>query len=143
MVRAFDVDQDKLVHALAKELKDSKILVAVPWAKFVKTGVSRDRPPATDAWWYDRGASILRHFYTDNKPMGVGRLRRVYGDKEKNRYSGRHFKPAGGAAIRKILQQLENGALIKKIKVENHFGRRITPKGVSFVDNAAKKLGNI
>jgi small subunit ribosomal protein S19e len=78
--------------------------------------------------------------YLDNRPIGVNRLRRVYGDKEKNRYSGKHFKPAGGAIIRKLLQQLEQSGLIMKVKIQNRPGRRIAPKGISLADKTAKKV---
>ena len=37
----------------------------------------------------------------------------------KNRYSGKHFKPASGAVIRHILQELEKAELIKKVKVQD------------------------
>ncbi|MCL4406855.1 MAG: 30S ribosomal protein S19e [Candidatus Parvarchaeota archaeon] len=140
MIRGYDVDQIKLTSALAEDLKKEKILEPTPWSKFVKTGSSKDRIPQQEDWWYLRGASILRRMYIDKQPIGVNRLRSVYGDKEKNRYSGRHFKPASGAIIRKIMQQLEKAELIKKVKIEKHYGRKITGKGVALIDRAAKSL---
>ncbi|MCL5016855.1 MAG: 30S ribosomal protein S19e [Candidatus Parvarchaeota archaeon] len=142
MIRAYDVDQIELTKALAGELKKEKVLEPPAWSQFVKTGSSKDRVPQQPDWWYMRGASILRRMYIDKHPIGVNRLRSVYGDKEKNRYSGRHFKPAGGAIIRKLMQQLEKAGFIKKVKVENHYGRIITGKGVSLLDKTAKGLGN-
>ncbi len=138
MIRATDVDQIELVRALATELKKEKALTPPAWASFVKTGSAKDRIPSQSDWWYLRGASILRRFYVDRIPTGVNRLRVVYGDKEKNRYSGKHFRPAGGAIIRKLLQQLEQAELIKKVKIKNRPGRRISPKGISLADSTAK-----
>ncbi len=142
MIRASDVNQIELVNVLAQELKKNKLLTPPAWSNFVKTGSSKDRVPSQEDWWYLRGASILRRLYMDTRPVGVSRLRRVYGDKEKNRYSGRHFKPASGAVIRKLLQQLEQAELIKKVKIKNRPGRRISPKGVSLADKMAKAISN-
>lgn len=138
MIRGLDVEQTKLIRAMSDELKKTKMLTPPVWSSFVKTGTAKDRIPSQEDWWFLRGASILRRFYIDHKPMGVNRLRIVYGDKTKNTYAGKHFKPASGAIVRKILQQLESAQLIKKAKVGNHYGRLITPKGISFVDNVAK-----
>ncbi len=65
----------------------------------------------------------------------------MYGSKTKNTYSSHHFRPAGGAHIRKILQQLESAGMIKKVKKGIHYGRVITPKGISFADKVAKTIG--
>lgn len=140
MIRATDVNQIELVKALAEELKKEKTIEPPAWSRFVKTGSAKDRPPSQSDWWYLRGAGILRRLYIDNTPLGVNRLRRIYGDKNKNRYSGKHFKPASGAVIRKLLQQLEKAELIKKVKIKNRPGRRISPKGISLADRTAKLL---
>ncbi|EGD71874.1 MAG: Ribosomal protein S19e [Candidatus Parvarchaeum acidophilus ARMAN-5_'5-way FS'] len=141
MIRGYDVNQIELVNKLAERLESEKLVAPPEWSKFVKTGASRDRIPSQDNWWYLRAASILRRMYVDKRPIGVGRLRNIYGDKEKNRYSGQHFRPAGGAIIRHILQQLEESGLIKKTKIQNHFGRALTPKGISLTDSVAKAIG--
>ncbi len=140
MIRGYDVSQIELVKGISRELEEKKLLQPPMWSEFVKTGVSKDRVPQQANWWYMRGASILRRLYTDHRPVGVNRLRKVYGTTERNRYSGKHFKPAGGAIIRKLLQQLEKAELIKKVKIDNYYGRRITDKGVSLVDRVAKTV---
>ncbi len=140
MIKGYDVNQIELVRALSKELEEKKSLQPPVWSNFVKTGASKDRVPQESNWWYMRGASILRRLYMSPKPIGVNRLRKIYGTTERNRYSGKHFKQAGGAIIRKLLQQLESSELIKKVKVDNHYGRRITNKGVSLVDKVAKGI---
>jgi small subunit ribosomal protein S19e len=138
MIRGYDVNQIELVDELARKLEEEKITSPPDWAMFVKTGSAKDRVPSQSNWWYLRTASIIRRMYVDKKPIGVNRLRNIYGDKEKNRYSGKHFKPASGAIIRHILQELEKAELIKKVKIQNHFGRTLTPKGIAFIDNAAR-----
>lgn len=138
MKSGFDVDQRKLVKSIADELKTKNILVPPSWAKFVKTSSAKDRVPDQADWWFLRGASILRRMYIDRKPIGVNRLRRTYGDKSKNTYSGKHFRPASGAIIRKILQQLESASLIQKANIKNHAGRIISAKGISFIDKISK-----
>jgi small subunit ribosomal protein S19e len=140
MIRATDVDQIELVKALAQELKKEKAMTPPVWSRFVKTGSAKDRIPAQSDWWYFRGASILRRLYVNRMPIGVNRLRVVYGDKNKNRYSGKHFKPASGAVIRELLQQLEQAELIKKVKIKDRPGRRISPKGISLADRTAKAI---
>ncbi len=140
MKRGSDVDQQALVAQLAKKLKDDKLLSPAPWSKFVKTASAKDRPPAQKDWWYFRGASILRRMYLTRKPTGVGRFRRVYGDKTKNTLSSHHFKPAGGSIIRKIMQQLESSGLVTKKKVGVHSGRIISPKGISMIDSLSKNI---
>ena len=140
MIRGYDVNQIELVNELAKKLEEEKLTPSPDWAMFVKTGSAKDRIPSQDNWWYLRAASIMRRMYTNKKPIGVNRLRNIYGDKEKNRYSGKHFKPASGAIIRHILQELEKAELIRKVKVQNHFGRILTAKGIAFTDNAAREI---
>ncbi len=140
MISGFDVDQKKLVRGLADVMMKKGLLKPPEWARFVKTSPAKDRPPEQNDWWFLRGSSILRRMYMNRKPMGVNRIRRIYGDKEKNRYSGQHFRPASGAITRKILQQLEGAELIKSVKVKNHAGRVITPKGIALVDSVAKDL---
>lgn len=140
MIRGYDADQIKLVEEMAKKLEEAKITPPPDWAIFVKTGASKDRVPSQQNWWYLRAASILRRMYINKRPIGVNRLKNIYGDKEKNRYSGKHFRPASGAIIRRILQQLEKAELIKKVKLQSHFGRVLTPKGIAFTDSAAKDV---
>ncbi len=140
MIRGYDVNQIELVNKLADKLEKDKLITPLEWSKFVKTGASKDRVPLQNNWWYLRAASIMRRMYINKEPIGVNRLKVIYGDKEKNRYSGQHFRPAGGAIIRHILQQLEQAGLIKKVRVQNHFGRVLTPGGISLTDKVAKEI---
>ncbi len=132
MVSARNADQSKLVARMSTQLKDS---IAMPeWARFVKTGVSRERPPEQPDWFYLRSASILRKIYTDG-PVGVQKLRSYYGGLHRRGHKPAHFARGSGKIIRTILQQLETAGYVKKEKK----GRSVTPQGQKFVDVAAKQ----
>ncbi len=134
MVSARNADQQKLVTAMSGGLRDS---IQVPeWAKFVKTGISRERQPEQPDWFYLRSASILRKIYTDG-PVGTEKLRSYYGGLHRRGHKPARFAKGGGKLIRTILQQLEAAGYVAR--AEKNRGRVITPKGQKFVDNAAKQ----
>jgi len=134
MVSARDVPPDKLIEVVKEDLK--KKIEMPEWAKFVKTSVDRQRPPEQSDWWWIRAASILRKVYMDG-PVGVSRLRTWYGGKkDRGVRPGKKYK-ASGKIIRTILQQLEDLGLVKKIEGK---GRIITPEGMKYLDNMAKKV---
>jgi small subunit ribosomal protein S19e len=132
MVTAREVEPQRLIEKLKEELKKIEEIKPPEWAKFVKSGVHRQRPPEQLDFWYIRAASILRRIYIDG-PVGVERLRSYYGGARKRGYFPRHFKKASGAIIRKILQQLEKAGLVEK----SAKGRKITPKGQKLLNNVA------
>ncbi|MCK4636263.1 MAG: 30S ribosomal protein S19e [Methanomicrobia archaeon] len=134
MTTVYDVPADKLIEKLKEKLKTMKELTPPEWAKFVKTSSSRERTPDQEDWWYIRAASVLRKVYMRG-PVGVSRLRRVYGSKKNRGYKPEKFRKASGAVIRKILQQLEGAQLVK-----NEIGRIITPKGRSLLDKTSKEI---
>ncbi|MBI4174708.1 MAG: 30S ribosomal protein S19e [Candidatus Aenigmarchaeota archaeon] len=131
MVSARDADQQKLVTKMS-----SQIDIAMPeWAKFVKTGVSRERQPEQADWYHLRTASVLRKIYRDG-PVGVEKLRSYYGGLHRRGHKPAHFKKGSGKLLRTILQQLEAAGYVQKEKK----GRSVTAKGQKFVDGAAKGL---
>ena len=133
MVTVFDVPADALIEVVKEDLK--KRIEMPSWAKFVKTGRNRQRPPTQEDWWWIRAASILRKVYIDG-PVGVSRLRTWYGGrKDRGVRPDKRYK-ASGKIIRTILQQLEKIGFVKKEKS----GRVITPEGKSYLDNMAKKV---
>ena len=136
----YDVDATELIEEVAKELKNIESIKPPEWAVFVKTGVHKERPPARADWWYVRTASVLRKIRLKG-PIGVSKLRRLYGGKQSRGHKGEHFKKGSGNILRKILQQLEKAELIKQEKKGVHKGRVIIPKGIKIMDAAAKKLG--
>lgn len=139
MVNMYDVEPRKLIDELAKELEKVPEMKAPDWSEFVKTGVSRERPPTELNWWYIRSASVLRSVYKLG-PIGVSKLRTKYGGRK-----NRGAKPdmtfrAGGNILRKVLQGLEKSGYVKQAVVRTHKGRVVTAKGKALVDEAAAKI---
>lgn len=135
MATVYDVDASKLINKAAEALKDK--INAPEWSKFVKTGRAKERIPMENDWWYKRAASILRKIYLLG-PVGTNKLKVKYGSKKNRGYKPEKFYPASGKIIRTILQQLEKTEFIKKEEKKVHRGRKITPKGKSFLDKLAK-----
>ena len=125
---------EEMIKRIAEELKKMEEIKPPEWSKFVKTGVSRERPPSQADWWWTRAASILRKIYL-NKAIGVERLRKIYGKRKNRGHKPEHKYKASGAIIRKILQQLEAAGLVK---IERGKGRVITEKGRLMLKNIAK-----
>ena len=133
----YTVDQQKLVLAVAQELKNH---IEMPeWANFVKTGAHRETLPRNADWWYIRAASVLR--YCNMKgPVGVSKLRTRYGGRKNRGMAPDKFALASGKVIRVILQQLEAAELLKQDIVGNHKGRVATPAGAALLVKAAKTI---
>lgn len=131
------VNQQKLVYALANELKT--VIKMPEWAKYVKSGTHRETLPRHPDWWYIRAASILRITYKQG-PVGVNKLRTRYGGRKNRGYKPDRFALAGGKIIRTVLQQLETAELVKQATVGVYKGRIPTPKGKSLLASAARKV---
>jgi small subunit ribosomal protein S19e len=104
------------------------------WARFVKTGPSRERPPQQADWWHIRGASILRKVYLEGR--GVSRLRKEYSGRKNRGHKPEHTFPGSGKIVRTLLKQLEGEGLLK---IKKGKGRVITPLGQKFLDGVAKE----
>lgn len=129
------IQADKLISLVKDELKKIKELQPPSWVSFVKFGVSRERPPEQEDFWYIRAASVLRRIYLEG-PVGVERLRTFYGGRKKFGHAPAHFRKSSGKLIRKILQQLEKAGLVEK----NKKGRRVSIKGRKFLDKISKEV---
>jgi small subunit ribosomal protein S19e len=129
----FEKDPEKFIAALAVELKKMPEFQVPEWMVFVKSGVSRQRPPADADFWYIRAASILRQLYVKGV-VGVGRLRTRYGSRKDRGIKPDAFMKSGGKIIRVILQQAEKSGLVEKVSRLQH-GRRLTVKGREFLDS--------
>ena len=136
MVTVQDVDPQELINSVKEELKKIKEIKPPEWADWVKTGMSRERPPEQEDWWYIRSAAVLRKVYLKG-PIGIQRLRKLFGGKKNRGHKPEHFYPGSGAIIRNILLQLEAAGLVKK---QGRKGRVISPKGQKFLDNIAFRL---
>lgn len=139
MANPFDVSQEELVQEIAKDLKKLADFKPPDWAIFVKTGHFKQRPPVDKDWWYLRAASVFRKIYLQG-PIGVSKLRTLYGGKKNRGAKPEHFCKASGNILRKILQQLEKAGFAIQASKGGHRGRILTPKGKSLVDKAARRL---
>ena len=137
MATVYDVEPNKLIEELAKKLSALENMKSPEWAAFVKTGMSKDRVPAREDWWYVRAASILRSIYRSKGPIGVQKLRIKYGSKKNRGHKPGKFYKASGKIIRLIIQQLEKEELVKQTEVGVHKGRILTGKGKSLLDKTA------
>lgn len=129
----FAKDPEKFIPALAEVLKKVKQFQVPEWAMYVKTGMSRERPPVEENFWYIRAASILRQLYIKGV-VGVGRLRTRYGSRQNRGGRPDKFVKAGGKIIRTILQQAEEAGLVEKVTRMQH-GRRLTQAGRNLLDS--------
>ena len=136
MTTAYDVPAEPLIKRLAEKLKNEYKIKPPEWAKWVKTGAHKERPPEDPDWWYVRVASILRRIYIRG-PIGVSRLQNLYGGRRDRRAKPYRHVKGSGSIIRKALQQLEELELVEKVEGK---GRRIAPKGQSLVDNTAHEV---
>jgi len=137
LTTVYDVPADILIDRLSKYLKENVREVRPPeWAAYVKTGSHVERAPHNPDWWYVRAASILRKLYIKG-PIGVSRLRKLYGGRKRRGVKPAHFRKAGGSIIRHILQQLEEAGLAEK---DGNRGRILTPKGRSLLDAMAARI---
>lgn len=136
MPTVYDVPADALIEHLAEYLKNNVAQVKPPpWAYYAKTGAHKERPPENPDWWYLRSASLLRRLYIFG-PMGVSRLRKVYGGRKRFPMRKAHSVRAGGSPIRKALQQLEQAKFVS----HSNKGRVLTDKGKSLLDRMAAEV---
>ncbi len=138
-VKVEDAPIQELIEKLAEKLKSVEAVKPPEWAKFVKTGVHKERPPVRSDWWYVRAAAILRSVYKLG-PIGVSKLRTKYGGIKNRGFASEHFYKGSGSIIRKILQQLEKAGLIKQAEVGVHKGRILTAEGMKLLKEAAKEV---
>ena len=135
MAKAYDVPAEDLIEKLTEQIKKEKKIQPPDWAAFVKTGVHAERIPQNKDWWYTRCASLIRKVYIHG-PIGVSELRSEYGGRKQIGYNLSHHRNAGGAIIRKALQQLQQAGYI----VNKRKGRLISDEGMKKVDRIATEL---
>ncbi len=132
-----DVEAGKFIEKLKEELKGVKEIQPPVWAKFVKSGAHKERPPEQQDFWFIRASSILRRLYL-NESSGAERLRTYFGGRKQYGHAPAHFKKASGSVIRKLLQQLESAGLVEK---QNKKGRILSQKGKKLLDKIAEGAG--
>lgn len=132
-----DVPAPKLIERLAKHMKQNIDQLTPPsWANIVKTGAHVEKQPQNPDWWYIRCASLLRKIYVHG-PIGLEKLRADYGGGKGFTVTPNHVAKAGGAILRKALQQLEAAGLIQTSKPH---GRRVTREGRRLLQEMAEEI---
>lgn len=138
MLTPNDVPASRFIERLAKYLKENVDEMNPPmWASVAKTGAHVQKQPQNPDWWYIRCASLLRKIYVHGS-TGVEKLRAEYGGLKDPGVTPEHAAKAGGATIRKALQQLEAAGLVETSKPH---GRRITREGRKLLQELAEELG--
>jgi small subunit ribosomal protein S19e len=131
----YELKTDEYNTKLSNLLKSMPEFEQPEWSLFVKTGVSRQRPPVESDFWYKRAASILRQIYI-NKVVGVNRLKTRYGSKLNRGMRPERFRKASGKIIRTILQQSESAGFLEKYNQPGkRAGRILTKKGKEFLES--------
>jgi small subunit ribosomal protein S19e len=138
MTSVYEIEPGEYNNALAEELKKIPEYEVPEWAYFVKTSVARARIPASEDWWYNRAASILRQVYIKGV-VGVNRLKTKYGGRKDRGAQPPEFRKASGKIIRLILQQSEKAGLLQKSETKKK-GRELTKQGKEFLDDVAGKV---
>jgi len=136
MSKIYEIPAQEYNQKLAQALKKIPELKMPEWALYVKTGLSKSRPPMDNEWWYVRIASILRQIAI-HRVVGVGRLRTKYGSRKNRGMKPEMFAKASGKIIRTMLQQAEKAGFLEKVKdLKNgkRFGRKLTVKGTEFLE---------
>jgi small subunit ribosomal protein S19e len=133
----YEIPKTELIERAAKAMQKFEAIQPPQWAIFVKTGMSKQRQPMRDDWWFVRAAAILRRLSDSEGPIGVQKLRTIYGARKNCGHAPERFYKGSGNILRKILQQLEKAGLAKKVDKGLHKGRIITPQGLSFLGKIA------
>jgi len=130
----FVVQPEKLVEALAEKLKDYPEISPPKGSEFWKTAFFKELAPKdTENFWFIRCASILRKV-KKFEPIGVNKLRKFYGGRNRRGPGLNHSAKGSGKIIRVALQQLENAKLIDKMEKE---GRTVSAEGTSLLERTA------
>ena len=125
-----------VIKNVAEELK--KIIKQPEWTPYVKTGTSRQKPPADKEWFFTRAASVLRAVALKG-PIGVEKLRTKYGGRKNRGYKPEKFYKGSGSVLRKALQELDKAGLTAQTQKGVHKGRIVTSKGTSLLAKAGHK----
>lgn len=144
MPTVYDVPAEILIKKIAEKFEENPDIQAPEWSRYAKTGVHKELSPIQENWWYIRAASILRKIYLRG-PIGVSRLRVMYGGKKRRGVKPVHFAKGSGAVIRTILQQLEKANYVEKKEISRKktkvvVGRVISQEGQSLVDKIATEI---
>ena len=131
------VEVADLIKMIAEKLKEYPEIQPPEGSKFWKTAFYKELAPVDhENFWYIRAASLLRKI---NKygPIGVNKLRKKYGGRNRRGPGRNHSAKGAGKIIRVALQQLEAANLLKISKRE---GRILSPEGISLLESTSYKI---
>ena len=134
------VEAEKLISAIADKLREFKEITPPNGSEFWKTAFFKELAPIDHKnFWYIRCASLLRKVKKFG-PIGVNRLRKKYGGKNRRSQGLNHSARGAGKIIRVALQQMESANLIAKTKLG---GRIVSPEGSSLLERTAYSLQRV
>merc|ERR1711872_562273 len=134
-----DVDQQKFVVGFADFLKKSGKMNVLEWADLIKLSRFNEQGPHNPDWFYVRAASMARHLYI-RSPAGVGSFTKIYGARKRNGTAPSHFMRASQSVSRRVLQALEEMALVEK---DANGGRKLTSQGRRDMDRIAAQINKL
>ena len=128
------IQPEKLVEVIAEKLREYPEISPPEGSEFWKTAFFKELAPQDyENFWYIRCASILRKVKKYG-PIGVNKLRKFYGGRNRKGSGLNHSAKGSGKIIRVALQQLENANLLDKKEKE---GRVVTAEGTSLLERMA------
>ena len=133
----FVVQPEKLIETLSNKLKEYPEISPPKGSEFWKTAFFKELAPIdSENFWYIRCASILRKVKKFG-PIGVNRLRKYYGGKNRKGKGLNHSAKASGKIIRVALQQLGEASLLE---MKGKKGRVLSSEGISLIERTAYEI---
>ena len=128
------IQPERLVEAIAEKLMEYSEISPPKGSEFWKTAFFKELAPLdSEKFWYIRCASLLRKVKKFG-PIGVNKLRKFYGGRNRKGSGRNHSAKGSGKIIRVALQQLENAKLLVKVEKE---GRVVSAEGTSLLERTA------
>ncbi|MEE9379162.1 MAG: 40S ribosomal protein S19 [Candidatus Lokiarchaeia archaeon] len=128
------IQPERLVEAIAEKLIEYSEISPPEGSEFWKTAFFKELAPLdSEKFWYIRCASLLRKVKKFG-PIGVNKLRKFYGGRNRKGSGRNHSAKGSGKIIRVALQQLENAKLLVKVEKE---GRIVSAEGTSLLERTA------
>ncbi|KAG8214713.1 ribosomal protein S19e [Butyriboletus roseoflavus] len=128
-----DISAEAFIVAYASHLKRSGKLEVPTWVDLVKTGAFKELAPYDPDWYYVRAAALARHIYL-RKDVGVGKLAKLHGGRNRRGNRPSHHANASASIQRKICQSLEKIGVLEQT---DNGGRRISQDGQRDLDRIA------
>lgn len=133
----YNIEPSTLIDVISEKLKEYEEIIAPEGSVFWKTAFFKEFAPYDpENFWYIRSASLMRRLWKFG-PIGVNRLRKKYGGRNRRGAKPAHSARASGKIIRVALQQLEQANLV--IKTEKT-GRKLSPEGISLLERTTHKI---